>query len=191
VTQNIQSLSWYNRIQLYVNIGLMKCGIHVMASWRLKKMLQHKMLHIWTEITYLTGKFQVIRITSYLFCICCLTSVLSAVKFRYLSRARNLRVLNQGNEQAMLLVYVILSIVLETLKNSHTARWICGWVILHMNHKWILICRSTFCSNKYRVDWRWCVQHLEFASSRSLLFRSHYEYPSCNNERTYQHLRKI
>jgi len=38
MTQNIQSLSWYyNHIQMYVNIGLMKCGIQVMASWRLKK----------------------------------------------------------------------------------------------------------------------------------------------------------
>jgi len=102
MTQNIQSHSGYNRIQLYVNVGLTKCGVQVMASWRLNKMLQHKILHIWMEITWLTGKFQVIRITLYLFCICCckslmlLTSVLSTVKFRYLSRARNLRVLNQG-----------------------------------------------------------------------------------------------
>jgi hypothetical protein len=76
MTQNIQSLSWYyNRIQLYVDIGLMKCGMQVMASWRLKKIFQHKMLHIWTEITWLIGKFQVIRITSYLFCICCCKSL--------------------------------------------------------------------------------------------------------------------
>jgi len=43
-----------------------------------------------------------------------LTYVPLTVKFRYLSRARNLRVLNQGNEQAKLLVHVILSIALET-----------------------------------------------------------------------------
>jgi len=173
MTQNIQSLSWYyNRSQVYVNIGLMKCGIQVMASWKLKKMLQHKMLHIWTEITWLTGKFQVIRFTSYLFCICgckslmLLTSVPLTVKFRSLLRARNPRLLNQGNEQAMQLVHVIfIRCCGNMLKNSQIARRICGWAILHMNHKWILICRSTFCSNKYRVDWRWCVQHLEFASS--------------------------
>jgi hypothetical protein len=40
MTQNIQSLSrYYNWIQLYVNIGIMKCGIQVMASWKLNKML--------------------------------------------------------------------------------------------------------------------------------------------------------
>jgi hypothetical protein len=156
---NIQgtNLQCNTRWQCYKNTGFLQYSFWVTGYQRpptlmlavstLSLKTEHCTSELWPSYSLSNPRHHTNNLKFYT-CDCQSMTALTTV---YVPRHKSLRDINQGNVKAILFVHFTLFIVPKTMfKNAQSATRKCDRTPSCINHKWILVCRSTCCNSSWK-----------------------------------------